>query len=642
MPEIEKDVVYFARTNFRNSERLFGIKRKDRRQHMYVIGKTGTGKSALLNNLITQDIANGEGLCVVDPHGELAEGILEKIPKERMDDVIYFNPADTESHIGFNVLELPDTKYKHLAASGLMSIFTKIWSGVWSARMEYIMNNAILALLDTPGSTLLGITRLLVDKEYRQKIVGNIKDPVVKAFWLNEYEEWKDQFRNEAIAPIQNKVGQFLSTSVVRNIVGQSKSTVDIFDIMNTGKIFIVNVSKGRIGEDNSALLGAMLITKIQLAAMERVRVPEDERVDFYLYVDEFQNFATDSFANILSEARKYRLDLILAHQYIGQLVTDVSTKVRDAVFGNVGTMMAFRVGAADAEFLEKEFEPEFTPQDFVNLPNYTIYLKLMVDGVTSRPFSAKTLAPFKVESSAEMVKKIIDNSMRRYARPSWVVEKEINEWSGMGGPGQYGQEIRGGTPASGKFEVICSSCGKTTTVPFEPQPGRPVYCQDCLAKIKSGELKPIPMERDFQMNTTSRVGQFSDLAKLGIEYSEKEVAAAQPKKEFKPFHNNENREHKEPSAFKKVFNAFRPKENKPVTTQSAHTQSEPIRQAPARPERPSAFQEKPFIEEKKGDALHLSDLAKPHEDKQTKDPGEGVSIENLKDALKDALKNVE
>ena len=243
-----------------------------------------------------------------------------------------------------------------------MSIFTKIWSGVWSARMEYILNNAILALLDTPGTTLLGITRLLVDKEYRQKIVGNIKDPVVKAFWLNEYEEWKDQFRNEAIAPIQNKVGQFLSTSVVRNIVGQSKSTIDIFDIMNSGKIFIVNVSKGRIGEDNSALLGAMLITKIQLASMERVRVPEDERVDFYLYVDEFQNFATDSFASILSESRKYRLDLILAHQYIGQLVTDVSTKVRDAVFGNVGTMVCFRVGAADAEFLESEFDPGIRP----------------------------------------------------------------------------------------------------------------------------------------------------------------------------------------------------------------------------------------------------------------------------------------
>ncbi len=398
-----KDVVYFGRTDFRNTNRLFGIKRTDRRQHMYVVGKTGTGKSALLNNMIVQDISNGEGVCVVDPHGELVEGILEKVPEKRLDDVIYFNPADTDYHIGFNVLELPDPKYKHLVASGLMGIFTKIWANVWSARMEYIMNNAILALLDTPGSTLLGVIRILVDKDYRQQVIANVKDPVVKAFWVHEFEAWRDQFRNEAIAPIQNKVGQFLSTSIIRNIVGQKRSTIDIFQLMNEGKILLINVSKGRIGEDNSALLGAMLITKIQLAAMERIRVPEDERVDFYLYVDEFQNFATDSFAGILSESRKYRLDLILAHQYIGQLVTSMagsggaSTKVRDAIFGNVGTMVVFRVGATDAEFLENEFEPEFVPQDIVNLPNYAVYLKLMVDGVTSRPFSAATLPPFKM-----------------------------------------------------------------------------------------------------------------------------------------------------------------------------------------------------------------------------------------------------
>ncbi|MCK9540390.1 type IV secretory system conjugative DNA transfer family protein, partial [Dokdonella sp.] len=301
--EPEKDVVYFGRTDFRSTNRLFGVKRSDRRQHMYVVGKTGTGKTTLLHNMMVQDIMNGEGVCVIDPHGEFVETLLHKIPENRMDDVIYFNPADIDYHIGFNVLELPDPKYKHLVASGLMGIFTKIWSNVWSARMEYILNNTILALLDTPGSSLLGVTRLLVDKEYRETIVSSVKDPVVKAFWVHEYEEWRDQFRNEAIAPIQNKVGQFLSTALVRNIVGQSKSTIDVFDIMNTAKIFLVNLSKGRIGEDNSQLLGSMLITKMQLAAMERVRIPEDERVDFFLYVDEFQNFATDSFANILSEA---------------------------------------------------------------------------------------------------------------------------------------------------------------------------------------------------------------------------------------------------------------------------------------------------------------------------------------------------
>lgn len=477
MTEEHRDIVYFGRTNFRNKDRLFGIRRRDRRQHMYVIGQTGTGKSNMIHNMIVQDIANGEGVCLVDPHGENVESILEKIPEDRMDDVVYFNPSDTEFNIGFNVLELPDPKYKHLVASGLMGIFTKIWSGVWSARMEYIMNNAILALLDTPGTTLLGITRILVDKEYRQKILANVKDPVVKAFWINEYDEWKDQFRNEAIAPIQNKVGQFLSTSLVRNIVGQSKSTIDIPNIMNSGKIFLVNVSKGRIGEDNSALLGAMLITKIQLAAMERVRIPEDERVDFYLYVDEFQNFATDSFANILSEARKYYLNLILAHQYIGQLVTDASTLVRDAVFGNVGTMVTFRVGATDAAFLEKEFEPEFGVQDMVNLPNYHIYLKLLVGGTRSRPFSATTLPPLSLASSKDTVERVIQNSRKKYARPRWVVESEITTWSGM--------------DEDAVNAVDCMNCGKHVKLPFTPTPGRPVYCPDCYAKVKAGTIAP-------------------------------------------------------------------------------------------------------------------------------------------------------
>lgn len=520
----EKDVIYFARTDFRNANRLFGIKRNDRRQHVYVVGKTGTGKSALLNNMIVQDIANGEGLCVVDPHGELVEGLLKKIPEERLKDVIYFNPADTDYHIGFNVLELPDPRYKHLVASGLMGIFTKIWSNVWSARMEYILNNAILALLDTPGSTLLGIPRLLTDKDYRQKVIANLTDPVVKAFWVHEFEGWRDQFRNEAIAPIQNKVGQFLSTAIIRNIVGQSKSTIDILDIMNTGKIFLVNVSKGRIGEDNSALLGAMLITKIQLASMERVRVQEEERVDFYLYVDEFQNFATDSFAGVLSEARKYRLNLILAHQYIGQLVTDVSTKVRDAIFGNTGTMIIFRVGAADAEFLEKEFEPEFTIQDIVNLPNYCIYIKLMVDGVTCRPFSALTLPPLKVEASSLAKEEIVKMSRKRYAVPRYAVEEEINRWSGIM-LGEASTEPKSGSGV--KYQAVCSSCGKDTSVPFEPTPGRPVYCRDCLKKIESGELKPVRAERHAKQPSKRYL---SDLSKLGIEFAGE---AEKPKKEY-------------------------------------------------------------------------------------------------------------
>lgn len=504
-----RDITYFGKTNFRSTNDVFGIKRKDRRQHMYVLGKSGTGKSVLLSNLIIQNIQNGEGVCVVDPHGETVEDILHLIPDHRVKDVIYFNPADTEFHIGFNVIQLDDPKYKHLVASGLMGIFTKIWANAWSSRMEYILNNAILALLDTPGTTLLGIPRLLVDKDYRQMIIGNLKDPVVKAFWVHEYEQWRDQFRNEAIAPIQNKVGQFLSTSIIRNVVGQPKSTIDIFKIMNEGKIFLVNVSKGRIGEDNSSLLGGMIITKIQLAAMERVRIPEEDRKDFYLYVDEFQNFATDSFANILSEARKYRLNLTVAHQYTAQLETKDGSKVRDAVFGNVGTMIIFRVGGDDADFLEKEFEPEFTAQDLVNLPNYHVYVKLMIDGVTSRPFSATTLPPIKIDLSKGVKDKIIESSRKLYTRSRVEVENEISRWSGM----------LQTSDGESKYKADCSNCGKVTMVPFEPKEGRPVYCKECMFKIKNGELKPESGFVASRSATQEEKVSTAPLAALGIEF---------------------------------------------------------------------------------------------------------------------------
>ncbi|MCX6791399.1 MAG: type IV secretion system DNA-binding domain-containing protein [Candidatus Gribaldobacteria bacterium] len=420
----DKDITFFGKTNFRNEGNTFGVRRVDRRQHTYVIGKTGVGKTALLKNMALQDIERGEGLAIIDPHGEFVEEVLDKIPASRANDVIYFNPADLDYPISFNILEVPDVKYKHLVASGLIGVFTKIWANVWSARMEYILSNCILALLDTPNTTLLSILRMLVDKDYRQKVLNNVQDPVVKSFWINEYEEWQPNFRNEAISPIQNKVGQFLNVSLIRNIVGQSKSTINIPEIMDSKKILLVNVSKGRVGEDNAALLGSMLITKIQLAAMERVRIPENQRTDFYLYVDEFQNFVTDSFANILSEARKYRLDLVLAHQYIGQLISQDNTKVRDAVFGNVGTLITFRVGAADAEFLENQFSPEFTIEDLVNLPNYNIYLRLMIDGVSSRPFSAQTLPPSPALDKKSNRDLIIKLSRERYAKPREKVEE--------------------------------------------------------------------------------------------------------------------------------------------------------------------------------------------------------------------------
>jgi hypothetical protein len=430
MDKPTNDITLFAKTNFRGKEVPFGIKMDDRRRHMYVIGKTGMGKTTLMENMIIQDIINGHGVAFVDPHGDSVEKILSYIPNNRVNDVIYFNPSDLDYPIAFNILESIDSRYKHLVASGLMGVFTKIWANTWSSRMEYILNNTILALLDSPGNTLLGISRIFLDKKYRKKIVDNVKDPMVKAFWTDEFANWQEKYRMEAVAPIQNKVGQFLSSGIIRNIVGQPNSTIDLRQVMDDKKILLLNLSKGRVGEDNSALLGAMIITKLQLAALSRVDIPEEKRSDFYLYVDEFQNFATESFATILSEARKYRLCLTVGHQYIGQLVQEKDTKVRDAVFGNVGTMVTFRVGAADAEFLEKEFAPNFTENDLVNLPKYNIILKLMINGVASDPFTASTLSPTFYENTGNN-EKVIRVSRERYANPVALVEAKIMRWMG-------------------------------------------------------------------------------------------------------------------------------------------------------------------------------------------------------------------
>ncbi len=423
-----KEVNFFAETNYRNGRVKFGIKRDDRRRHMYLIGKTGMGKSNAMENMIIQDIWNGEGVALVDPHGDFAEKILDFIPNERINDVVYLNPADMEFPVAFNIIESVSAEHKHLVASGLVGVFKKLWADSWGPRLEYLLRNAILALLDYPGSTLLGVMRILTDKTYRNKVIEKIQDPVVRAFWVDEFSKYPLAFQVEAIAPIQNKVGQFLSNGLIRNVVGQVKSSIDIREIMDSRKILIMNLSKGRIGEDSSALLGAMMITKIQLAAMSRVDIAEDTRKDFFLYVDEFQNFATESFANILSEARKYRLDLIIGHQYIEQL----DEIVRAAVFGNVGTMMVFRVGAADAAFLETEFMPHFTPEDLVNLTKYDVYMKLMIDGVSSNPFSATTLPPLGKEFFTGNRDKVIRVSRERYATPRAEVEEKISRWTGV------------------------------------------------------------------------------------------------------------------------------------------------------------------------------------------------------------------
>lgn len=422
----DEELTIFAKTDFRHLQHKFGIKLPDRRYHTYVIGKTGTGKSTLLENMAIDDIREGRGIAVVDPHGDLINHVIDYIPEERIKDVVIFSPADKMFPVAFNPLENVDPDLKNIVASGVVGIFKKIFGESWGPRLEYILRNTILALLDYPNATMLGVTRMLVDKSFRDKVVSAITDPVIKDFFVNEFEQYEPKFRTEAIAPIQNKVGQFLSSSTIRNIIGQPKSTIDIKEIMDSGKIFLVNLSIGEIGEDASQLLGSLMITKIQLAAMQRAVIKEEDRRDFYLYVDEFQNFATESFAVILSEARKYHLNLIMTHQYIAQMLEPV----RDAVIGNVGTIISFRVGSPDAELLIKEFEPVFEANDLVNLDNYHVYVKMSIDGVTCPAFSAITLP--RSSKKFDNREKIIDSSRKLYSRQREYVEAQIGQISSL------------------------------------------------------------------------------------------------------------------------------------------------------------------------------------------------------------------
>jgi hypothetical protein len=419
-----RDLSPFAKTDFRNNTITFGIKNLDRRHHMYTIGKTGTGKTTMLENMAIADIREGKGVAIVDPHGDFVDRVLDFIPPERIKDVVVFNPADRKYPIGFNLLESVDPDMKNIVTSGLIGIFQKIWAFTWGPRLEHILRNTILALLDYPGSTLLGVLKMLVDENFRKRVINQVKDPVIKEFWEKEFTGYNERLRSEAISPIQNKVGQFVSSSTIRNIIGQTKSTIDMHDILDNGKILLVNLAKGKIGEDNSALLGAMIITKIQLAAMQRAYVPESERQDFYLYVDEFQNFATESFATIFSEARKYHLNIIVANQYI----TQMPEEVREAVFGNVGTIISFRVGASDSPYLAKEYAPVFEEQDLVNLDIFHIYIKMAIDGITSSAFSAITLPP--AHEAYGLRERVVEQSRQKYGRSVEEVERAIIEWS--------------------------------------------------------------------------------------------------------------------------------------------------------------------------------------------------------------------
>jgi hypothetical protein len=413
-----------AKTNYRGSSEMFGIKKRDKRRHTYIIGRTGTGKTVMMRNMIVSDILAGEGVGLIDPHGETAEFILDHIPAHRVEDVIYFNPGDVEFPVGFNPIYVKDKGQRDLVADNIIGVFKKYFES-WGPRLEYILYNTILSALDSQGTTLLSVQRMLTDVEYRKRVLSHVKDPMILRFWREEFAmiERNPKLLSDAVAPIQNKIGRYLSPRIIRNILGQTKSTFNIREMIDQKKIFIANLSKGRIGEENTSLIGGLLIARIYTAAMERVDVPEDDRNDFTLYIDEVQSFTTDAFVNILSEARKYRLSLVINHQFTEQLPIEM----RAGIFGNVGTMIGFSVSQKDAMVLAQEFAPYVTPEDILALPNYQLYLRMTINDRISEPFSAVSM-PFRYEPFGyrDIIKQ---KSREKYAVPRDVIEEKIQRW---------------------------------------------------------------------------------------------------------------------------------------------------------------------------------------------------------------------
>ncbi len=405
----------------------FGLQEKDILRHVYIIGRTGMGKTTLLENMIFDAMQSGKGIAVIDPHGDLAERALHFVPKSRINDVIHFDPSDVDYPISYNIMECKDEKERSTIASGLVGVFKKLYAESWGPRLEHILRNTILTLLHCNDVSILAIPKILTNKAFRKQCLNQLDDPILKDFWENEFEPLQERTRTEWISPILNKVGQFLGNPILRNILGQIKSKFHLRWVMDKGKILIINLSKGKIGEDVSMLLGSVLITKFQIEAMSRADIPHDERRDFYLFIDEFQNFATESFASILSEARKYKLALIMANQYIAQM----NEMVRDAIFGNVGTLISFQVGFEDAEALMKQYSEKVEAADLVSLSRGAIYLRLLIDGLPTPVFSASTFPPLTVEADAESIEKIFRLSREKYGVERKIIEDKIRKWSG-------------------------------------------------------------------------------------------------------------------------------------------------------------------------------------------------------------------
>lgn len=518
-------VTYFAQTDARNRRERFGIKAKDRTKHMYVIGKTGMGKSTLLENMAIQDVQNGEGITFIDPHGASAEKLLDYVPENRIQDVLYFAPFDLEYPVGFNIMEDVEADKRHFIVAGLMSTFEKIWADAWSARMSYILQNTLHALIEYPDATLLDVNRMYTNKGFRDAVVANIQDVSVRSFWTEEFTKYTDRYTQEATPAIQNKIGQLAANPLIRNIVGQPKSSFDVRKMMDGKKIIIVNLSKGRVGEGNATLLGSMMVNKIYLSAMSRADTPArelEQLPQFYLYVDEFQNFANKSFADILSESRKYKLNLMMAHQYIEQM----EEEVRAAVFGNVGTMITFRVGAYDAEVLEKEFAPKFFAQDLVNLGFTQIYLKLMIDGVSSEPFSATTLPPIPVPEIS-YTHQVIEASRKAYARSrteveGFIEERHVVQRNGNGAQDRNNLSARGGqTGSNGRGE------GRNDRRPARPRSD--------TQRDERPERRVNPQKQVFsEMEPSNHKEQLAEIVKtMGGTGRERE--RSQPKKDKSP-----------------------------------------------------------------------------------------------------------
>lgn len=427
----------FAATNFRGVATEFGIKREDRRKHLYIIGKTGVGKSKLIELLALADIRENKGCVIMDPHGDLSEEMLRYIPRERLYDVIYFNPADIDYPMAFNPLEgVGSYEFKQTVVAGFIAIFKKLFSFTWNPRLEHVLRYTTLALLDVEGATVLGITKMLSDITYRQEVIAQIQDPLVKKFWTTEFSSWNEQFAGEAITPIINKIGQFVANPIIRNIVGQTKSSIKLDEIINGEKILIANFAIGKLGEENSSLLGAMFVTKLWQAAVARATLPEEDRKDTFLYIDEFQNFATAAFGNILSEARKYRLNLTVAHQFMQQLPEEV----RSTIFGNVGSIISFRIGGEDAAVLEKEYTPTFSPSDFLNLDMRNFFIKMTIDGQTAPPFSGRTLDFPKPDE--DLASDIVRTSRERWAKPRQEVQQAIGLSEGTTKPESFHEPL--------------------------------------------------------------------------------------------------------------------------------------------------------------------------------------------------------